>query len=1144
MKKHLKSISVAYAAMRLLLVQLLIISIVVGNSFANEIHAQDLLQQKVSLNVKQKEIKEVLSALEEKVGVKFVYSSRTLNRRKVTLEIVNKPLLEALEELFKPTKISSKVIAGQVVINLESALLDPVVPISPEEKVLEKTVSGSVRDEKDEPLPGVSVVIKNTQRGTVTDAEGKYSLTIPDGDSLLVFSFVGYLPQEVSIGNQSTLDVSLKADTKALEEVVVVGYGTQKIANVTGSVASISSKDVKSIPTSNLVTGLAGKLPGLRVTQSSSEPGSYNTRFDIRGFGNPLIVVDGLVMDAINFARINPNDVAEITVLKDASAAIYGVKAANGVILVTTKKGEVGKPKISYSGYYQINKVTNTPRPYSGYEFAVISTENEINTGRAPGSTTFSKDDLEKYRDGTYPSTDWYGLVMRNQTPMKNHTISVSGGSERIKYFTSMGLLDEMGLWKSGDLNYKKYNIRSNVTGQITDDLEAVVSIDALLDNKNEPGAPAYVDGGIGGTYFSLFMQNPTVPVYANNNPDYLSDTFDGQHPLAITDASIGGYTKTKNKTFQGSFSLNYKVPGIKGLSAKFMYGYYNQDRFMKSWKPKFLMYTYAKETDTYINSSTKNNPSNMSEDYATFQRTTLLGQMTYNTVIAKKHGLKAALVFEERREQSDNMFAKKEFDLNVDQLFAGLSKNAVVNSTNIFQNDNQNVIGRVNYDYMSKYLFEFGFNYGGSSKFPKDKRWGFFPYASAGWRISDENFFKNLLPSVSNLKLRGSWGEMGDDGASSFQFLTGYTYPSGNYYFGDGIVSGLGFRGIPNPNITWYTVTSKNIGVDLDVNNGMINMSLDLFQRDRSGLLGTRVLTIPGTVGANLPHENLNKDMKRGFELVVGHSKRSGNLKYSVSANVTYTRGRSSYIERVPDANSYLNWRNNMTNRWDNLTWGYKYLGQFQTQEEIFSSPLQDNQGNKTMRPGDLKYEDINKDGIISDLDVMPIGRGNIPDINFGISGSVSYKQFDANILFQGASNYNYNFQGPGTWYMGGPLTWAGRNGLSYFTDRWHHEDLYDVNSPWIAGKFPSTGYPASNKWNSSFWLQSAAYMRLKSLELGYTLSPSVLARVGAQNIRIYVSGFNLFTWTKLKFVDPERGTELTYPITKNYNIGINITF
>lgn len=1142
MIKHLKS-TLACWAIKTLLGQLMVIGLVIGNSFANRTFAQDMLQRKVTISVKQREIKKVLSELEGDIGVKFVYSSRSQSHRKVTLDIVNKPLREALEMLFKPVKISSKVVSGRVVISIEPAAPTQSSLVVPPKKIHERIISGLVSDEKGETLPGVSVVIKNTQRGTITDAEGRYSLTVPEGDSILIFSFLGYTSQELSIDNQSVLDVSLKADTKALDEVVVVGYGTQKIANVTGAVTSISSKDVKGIPTSNLVTGLAGKLPGLRVTQNSSEPGSYNTRFDIRGFGSPLIVVDGLVMDAINFARITPNDIAEITVLKDASAAIYGVKAANGVILVTTKKGEAGKPRISYSGYYQINKVTNTPRPYNAYEFAVISTENEINTGRAPGSTTFSREDLEKYRDGTNPGTNWYGLVMRDYTPMKNHTVNVSGGSERIRYFTSLGFLDEMGLWKSGDLNYKKYNIRSNVTGQITSDLEAVVSIDALLDNKNEPGAPAYVDGGIGGTYFSLFMQNPTVPVYANNNKDYLSDTFDGQHPLAITDASIGGYTKTKNKTFQGSFSLNYKLPWIKGLSAKFLFGVYNQDRFLKSWKPKFLMYTYNKKTDTYTNSSTKNNPSNMSEDYATFQRITTQGQLTYNTVLAKNHSIKTALVFEERQEQSDNIFAKKEFDLNVDQLFAGLSKNAVVNSSNIFKNDNQNVIGRINYDYMSKYLLEFGFNYGGSSKFPKDKRWGFFPYASAGWRISDENFFKDLVPSVSNLKLRASWGEMGDDGASSFQFLTGYTYPKGNYYFNDGIVSGLGFRGIPNTNITWYTVTSKNIGVDLDVNNGMINMSLDVFQRDRSGLLATRVLTIPGTVGANLPQENLNKDFKRGFELVLGHAKRSGDFKYSVSANITYTRGRMSYIERVPDANSYMNWRNNMTNRWDNQTWGYKYIGQFQTQEEILGSPLQDDQGNKTMRPGDLKYEDVNKDGIINDMDVVPIGRGNIPDINFGISGSASYKQFDVNILFQGASNFNYNFQS-GTWYMGGPLPWAGRNGLSYFTDRWHHQDIYDVNSPWVAGRFPSTGYPGSNRWNSEFWLQSAKYMRLKSLEIGYTVKPSLLGRIGAENIRIYMSGFNLFTWTKLKYVDPERGTELTYPITKNYNLGVNITF
>jgi hypothetical protein len=278
-------------------------------------------------------------------------------------------------------------------------------------------------------------------------------------------------------------------------------------------------------------------------------------------------------------------------------------------------------------------------------------------------------------------------------------------------------------------------------------------------------------------------------------------------------------------------------------------------------------------------------------------ERITVLGQLTYQKLFADIHNVNATLVFEERHEKNDNMWAQRQFAIDVDQFFAGISENQRVNSSGIYENANQSVVGRINYDYQSKYLVEFGFNYGGSSKFPKGERWGFFPYVSAGWRLSEEPFVRNNLPIISNLKIRGSWGQMGDDGASSFQFLTGYNYPSGNYVFGDELVAGLGFRGMPNPNITWYTVTTKNLGIDLDIDDGLIFAQVDIFQRDRTGLLATRALTIPGTVGAGLPEENLNEDMRRGIEVVLGHAKSIGKLKYNISANVTYTRGRATQV-------------------------------------------------------------------------------------------------------------------------------------------------------------------------------------------------------------------------------------------------------
>lgn len=995
-------------------------------------------------------------------------------------------------------------------------------------------VTGIVADSvSGNPLYGVSVTVEGTTRGSTTDIDGKYTLTVPQRNVVLVFSYVGYQTKKVAVDGRNEIHVTLTPDGASLDEVVVVGYGQQKRASVTGSVVTVRNEDVKSIPSSNVVTGLAGRLPGLRVTQRNGEPGSYGTSFDIRGFGSPLIVIDGIVRNGANFARLDPNDIESISVLKDASAAVYGVQAANGVILVTTKKGHVGKPQITYTSNMEWQRVTNAPEVGNAYEFAVLTTENEINGGRLPGETTYSPEDLEKFRDGTYPSTDWYSVVARDYSSMHRHNLNISGGSERIKYYNSLAYLFEDGLWKSGDLNYRRYNIRSNITGQITDDLQVDLFIDGVLENKNEPGEAAW------NVFKFTWMNIPTYTVYANNNPEYLQDMTYPWHPLAMTTADIGGYTKTKTKFFQSNLALNYNLPYIDGLSARIMASYYSESLFRKSWRKRYEQYDYDQLTNEYILRGIQNNPSTLAGDFRPLERISVLGQLTYAKLFGNHH-VNGTLVFEERHEKNDNMWAQRQFAIDVDQFFAGLSINQQVNSSGIFENANQNVVGRFNYDYLSRYLVEAGFNYGGSSKFPKGSRWGFFPFASAGWRISEEPFIKRNLQFLSDLKIRASWGEMGDDGAAAFQFLTGYNYPSGNYILDGQVVPGLGFRGMPNQHITWYTVTTKNIGLDVSVLNGLLFAQVDLFQRDRSGLLATRLLTIPGTVGAALPQENLNEDRRKGIELVLGHANRIGDFQYDISSNFTYTRGYPTKLERNPDGNSYLNWRNNPLNRWDNMTWGYNILGQFQSYDEIYSAPVQDGQGNRTLRPGDFKYEDVNRDGIISGLDEVPIARSHIPEINYGLNLRIAWRKLDMNALFQGAANFNFQY----IEQLRAPLPW-GRNSLTQFMDRWHHEDIYDANSPWIPGRYPATNYPASNNWNSQFWWPDASYLRLKHVELGYTIGP--LNRLGGMQMRLFATGFNLLTFTKIKYVDPEKDPNTfnyLYPLMRIYDLGINITF
>lgn len=1087
---------------------------------------------RITLNMTNSSVKDVLLKIEKSSEFYFLYSNKLINvDRRININLTDNKVTEILDEVFRGTDVKYDINDRQIILKSEGA-----VESNNFSETQQKTVSGKVTDSSGSPLPGVTVAIKGVNEGTITDAKGQFSLSNVSTGLVLRFSFIGMKTQEIVVGSSTVINVILSEETVGIEEVVAVGYGTQKKINLTGSLASVGEQKLKSISTANLVTGLAGKLPGLRVTQWSGEPGSYSTVFDIRGYGTPLIVVDGIVRD--DFARIDPLDIDNITVLKDASAAVYGVQAANGVILVTTKKGKIGKPVLNYSATYSVQKFTVDPQLTNAYQYATMIDEFEIAGGKNPGNTTFSAQDLQKYKDGTYPSTDWLGAIQKKYSTVSHHNLSISGGNDKVKYFTSAGYLNDGGIWKTDNLNYRKYNVNSSVTVDITDNLKAQLNLDGIMENGV---TTSYASDNI---YFTGMLTEPTFPIYANNNPQYFQ-LIKPINVVADIDPNYSGYTKTITKTFQGNFSLDYNFKQVDGLTAKFVYGFYSRDQFRKQWNKQYTLYNYDKITDTYPVSGVGGNssPTSLNENYTPYQKSTVIGTLKYEKLFQEKHHLNVEAIYEARHEQNDNLYANKFFALDIDQLYAGLDQNTTATSSNIYENASQNVIGRLNYDYMSKYLFEVGFNYGGSSKFPAAKRWGLFPFTSVGWRLSEENFIKNNFSFITNLKLRASIGKMGDDGAAAFQFLTGYDYPSGNYVFGDQVVSGLGFRGMPNPNITWFTATTKNLGVDLDIYHGLFSLQFDVFQRDRSGLLGTRILSIPASVGANLPQENLNSDRQKGFELVIGHRGKIGEFTYNVSGNMTYTRRLNQYIERAPDGNSYENWKNNTNNRWSDMQWGYKYIGQYQTTAEILSSPIIDGQGNKTIRPGDLKYEDVNKDGIIDANDQIPIARSNIPNVNFGLSIEMAWKNFDMNVFFQGATGYSFNYDGMNRV----PLRW-GRNSLEQFWDRWHHENIFDVNSPLVPGRFPQMGYVDSDNWNSSFWMINGSYLRLKDIELGYTINKPFLKKAGIEKVRLSISGLNLFTLSNFENIDPEQHYVnwifYSYPINKNITFGLNVTF
>jgi len=1083
---------------------------------------------RLNLNMTDASIQNVLTAIEEQSEFFFLYSSRMIDvSQKVNIHVESKNVNEVLDEMLSSTNIKYDINDRQILlVNKESDFA---------KKIQQKTISGVVSD-KNGPIPGANVVATGTTTGTITDSNGKYTLAIPQGAESLTFTFIGMESQEITIGTLTQIDLLMVESAIGLDEVVVVGYGTQKKVNLTGSVSSVGNDIISKAKNSDIVNMVAGKLPGLRVKQSNSEPGQYNTHFDIRGWDSPLIIVDGV--ERPNWNRMSANEIESINILKDASAAIYGVKAANGVILVTTKSGTKNQSNIVYTSSFGTKKMTNFPKTLSLYEFATLTNENSVNLGNPPG---FSEELLQQYKDGTIQGADWGASVMRDLSPMTEHNLTFSGGTEKVTYFATGAYMYEQGLWKTGDLNYKRYNLRSNVTAEITNNLKASLQISGISDVKKRPS------GGRGTSTIirSIWFQQPTLSIYANDNPDYLSVCYDGTHPVALTNSAISGYNNIYYKSFTSNFNLDYNIPFVDGLMAKMLFAFDYDETYTKNWRKKFKLYTYDAVNDIY-NSKFTDSPSQLTESNQALNKTTLQLSLNYQRTFNNKHNVKVLGLFEQRQFAINNFSSQREFSMDaLDELYAGSSSNQVsyADPNNIYELANQGFVGRFNYDYKGNYLVEAGFRYDGSSKFAQGARWGFFPYASAGWRISEENFM-DFLDALDDLKLRVSHGILGDDAASRFQFLSGYSYPSSGYVINSEFISGLGFLGMPNPNITWFTSATTNIGLDASLWKRKLYFNLDVFRRFRDGLLATRLLSLPGSVGSNLSEENLESDLSSGYEIVLGHKNTINDFTYDISVNYAFTRTKWVDKEEPVSGNSYLNWQNSQVDRYKDIWWGYNQIGQFTSQEDIYNSPIQDNNGNRDILPGDFKYLDLNEDGIINEMDREPVGYGTIPDINYGINITMSWKGLDFYALFQGLSHFNSRYGEMLTY----PLPW-GQNGLSIFMDRWHRSDPFDPESEWISGKYPSTRIPTSVPWNyydSNFWINNATFLRLKSVELGYSFPENWIKNLGIQNLRVYANGYNVFLLSKiLSGIDPEvPSSGSPYPIFKNFNFGITINF
>jgi TonB-linked SusC/RagA family outer membrane protein len=1024
------------------------------------------------------------------------------------------------------------------------------------------TVTGSITDENSDPMPGVNVRVKGTTSGVVSNVEGRFSISVPGEDAVLAFSFVGYVPQEITVGSQRTLNVNMAEDTRQIDEVVVTGYGTIRKESLTGSISTLSNKELTVTKNENVVNALAGKMPGLRISQRTSQPGAYNTVIDVRGYGEPLFVVDGVPRDKDYFSRMDPEEIESISLLKDASAAIYGIRASNGVMLITTKKGTAqdGKVDITYSGNFSLQQMLYIPDSYTTVEWMTLRNEQHYKglTDNYWGHQNPLHSQEEIAEAAGLPIYNWQKEVFRTFTPQTRHNLMVDGGSEKLRYFVNLGYQLQDGCYASGSLWADRWNFRSNIDAQITKRFSTSISIGAVLGNTWEP------NGSMWDVYKAAFLQVPGAPFYANDNPLYLNGysqyNAEFTNLLGKTDADYVGYVHKKERRLNGSLTLNYEIPGVKGLAIRGFYDYFMNVPDEMRYKKAYTTYSYDPDTKTYNEVKTENAPSSTSRRSDISIGTDMQLQVIYGNRFGQ-HSVNGTLVYEEAYSSWDNFTAMRNLVLNSEYLFAGESDGQSASGGAPGDRSQRAFITKLNYDYAGKYMVEFIARYEASSRWPKESRWGFFPSVSAGWRISEEGFVKNNLDFVSNIKLRASYGQMGDENVGNFnypQVFVGYeTHNSMGWLFADGKpTAGIRPTAIPNPNLTWLKTEMKNLALDFGFFRDKISGSIELFQRDRSGLLATSSAVIPGTVGASLPQENMNDDRSSGWELTLTHHNRISDVDYFVTGQISSTRRKWLYRMEEPASNSYDHWRNRYSGRYhnDDFWWGNESEYMFTSLEEIRNyqgAP----QGQATL-PGDWSALDWNGDGVVNGQDEHPIGTRGLPYFNYGISLGASYKNFDLSAHFQGV----YKVYTQLSEIFVEALPFGGQNSLNWFLDRWHpadpNADYFSTDTEWISGYYPLTG--GDGRRSNSNGVMNASYFRLKTLEIGYTLPGKLLEKIKMKSLRVYLSGYNLLTFTPLKNIDPERPSSTeraggsvggadqmyVYPNNKTYTVGLSVKF
>lgn len=989
-------------------------------------------------------------------------------------------------------------------------------------------VTGVVVDASGVPLIGVNVLEKGTTNGTITDFDGKFTLNVSSPNAKLVISYIGYVSQEVSAPKNGELKVVLKEDTETLEEVVVVGYGTQKKANLSGSVSSVDSEQLQNRPIQNVSSGLQGLMPGVTITGTNGAPGMDSGNIRVRGTGtlnsaSPYILIDGVESETMG--DLDPNDIASISVLKDAaSAAIYGSKAANGVILITTKRGSTGKPKISYSGYISFQNTTETIDRLSSYEYASMYNDALKSEDKAP---RFTPDEIQKFKDGTdpnYPNTDWYDLAYKTGIQHR-HNINISGGNEHAKYMGSLGYLNQTGVLPNA--GREQFNARTNLDMKITKRLSAKINL-AYIKNKYDDASSAYYGGSSDQIIRQLNLISPWI---VNRYEDGTYGTISDGNPIAWLDS--GMKVTRDNYNFTGLASLDYKI--LDELTLTLTGSYVNDLQNYKYFQP-FIQYNPNKASD----------PSSLDERYYRWDRTNYDVLLNYDKTFGK-HNLKGLAGWHTEKYNYKYMKAyRKNFpNDNLTDMNAG---DAATQTNEGYSRELAMIswFARVNYDFAGKYLLEANIRADASSRFAKGNRWGYFPSFSGAWRISEENFMKGAQNWLSNLKIRGSWGMLGNQDALNSADASGAFYPAINTYeigatypFGGALNSGYYQGSFRLNTITWEKAKTWGVGIDFGLFNNKVTGSVDYYNRKTEGIMMD--VAVPNEFALSPYKDNVGEMVNRGVELNISYNDKWGDWSFGAAANFAYNHNEITDLGGVDYLSTGFNQRNAVGFAM-NSYYLYQADGFFNSQEEAdaFTAKYGNPFGGGDFKAGDIRYVDTDGNGTLNGKDRV-MANSSDPVYTFGLNLNAGWKGFDLSLMFNGAAKVSRLFDAHEVY---GAFSGDAGHPASIWKDAWT-ETNHDASMPRI---FTDTNSPSSSRNAvSTFWLQNTNYLRLKNLQLGYTLPKSLLANWGIDNVRFYYSVENLFTIDNMKInIDPEATSQRlsSYPLLRTHAFGVNITF